>query len=69
LRNAIKFNFSESAQTGNAISLTPGLSPVAVGKTIQNRFNGFPRADKPLIRLADRHAASTRLKPGVSESD
>ena len=53
----------------NAISLTPGFSPVTVGKTIQNRFNGFPRARKPLKRLACRNATSTRLKPGVNESD
>jgi hypothetical protein len=53
----------------NAISLTPGFSPVTVGKTVQNRFNGFPRADKPLKRLACWHATFTRLKPGVNESD
>ena len=53
----------------NAISLTPGFSPVMIGKTIQNRFNGFPRAGKPLKRLTCRHATSTRLKPGVNESD
>jgi hypothetical protein len=53
----------------NAISLTPGFSPVTVGKAIQNRFNGFPRAGKPLKRLACRHATSIRLKPGVNESD
>ena len=40
-----------------------------VGKTMQNRFNGFPRASKPLKRLVDRHATSTRLKLGVNESD
>ena len=43
----------------NAISLTPGFSPVTVGKTIQNCFNGFPRAGKPLKRLACRNATST----------
>ncbi len=53
----------------NAIPLTPGFSPVTTGKIVQNRFNGFPRADKPLKRLACRHARSTRLKPGVGESD
>jgi len=53
----------------NAISLTPGFSPVTDGKTIQNRFNGFPRAGKPLKRLACQIANSTRLKPGVNESD
>ena len=42
----------------NAISLTPGFSPVMIGKTIQNRFNGFPRTGKPLKRLADRYATS-----------
>jgi hypothetical protein len=57
------------AQMSNAISLTPGFSPVTVGKTIQNRFNGFPRAGKPLKRLVYRNATSTRLKPGVNESD
>ena len=54
------------AQTSNAISLTPGFSPVMAGKTIQNRFNGFSRADKPLKRLAYLYATSTRLKPGVN---
>ena len=51
----------------NAVSLTPGFSPVRVGETGQNRFNGFPRAGKPLKRLAGRWAANTRLKPGVNE--
>ena len=51
----------------NAISLTPGFSPVMAGKTCQNRFNGFPRARKPLKRLARRRAFTTRLKPGVNE--
>jgi len=51
----------------NAISLTPGFSPVMVGKTIQNRFNSFSRHGKPLKRLAYRHATSTQLKPGVNE--
>jgi hypothetical protein len=37
------------------------------GETRQNRFNGFPRAGKPLKRLAGRWAANTRLKPGVYE--
>jgi hypothetical protein len=36
-----------------AISLTPGFSPVVVSEKFQNRFNGFPRADKPLKRLAN----------------
>jgi hypothetical protein len=26
----------------NAISLTPGFSPVTVGNMFHNRFNGFP---------------------------
>ena len=41
------------------------LQPVMVGETGQNRFNGFPRAGRPLKRLAGRRAANTRLKPGV----
>jgi hypothetical protein len=53
----------------NTISLTPDFSPVTAGMTVQNRFNGFPRADQPLKRLDDRHATSTRLKPGVNEND
>jgi hypothetical protein len=53
----------------NAISLTPGFSPVMVGRAIQNRFNGFPGADKPLKRLIYQHATSTRLKPGVNVID
>jgi hypothetical protein len=52
----------------NAISLTPGFSPVTAGKALRNRFNGFTGAGKPLKRLADRHASTTRLKPGVNES-
>jgi hypothetical protein len=51
----------------NAVSLAPGFSPVMFGETRQNRFNGFPRAGKPLKRLAGRWAANTRLKPGVNE--
>src|ERR1017187_3316385 len=53
----------------HAISLTPGFSPVAPGHTLQNRFNGFPRAGKPLKRLACLRAFTTPLKPGVNESD
>ena len=53
----------------NAISLTPGFSPVMIGKTIQNRFNGFLRAGKPLKRPADRNITSTRPKPDVNERD
>jgi hypothetical protein len=52
----------------NAISLTPGFSPVMVGKIFHNRFNGFPRGGKPLKRLVCRRASLTRLKPGVNES-
>jgi hypothetical protein len=51
----------------NAISLTPGFSPVMSGPVDQNRFNGFSRARKPLKRLAHRNAFATRLKPGVNE--
>jgi hypothetical protein len=51
----------------NAISLTPGFSPVLAGKASQNRFNGFPRAVKPLKRLVHRNHYATRLKPGVNE--
>ena len=53
----------------NAISLAPGFSPVIVAYTFQNRFNGFPRADKPLKRLASGPASITRLKPGANLSD
>jgi hypothetical protein len=53
----------------HTVSLTPDFSPMTVGKTVQNRFNGFPSADKPLKRLDVRNAASTRLKPGANESD
>jgi hypothetical protein len=53
----------------NAISLTPGFSPVMADKEHQNRFNGFFRADKPLKRLARPDIFSTRLKPGVNESN
>jgi hypothetical protein len=42
------------------ISLTPGFSPVMADIESQNRFNGFPRAGKPLKRLA----ARTRESPG-----
>jgi hypothetical protein len=51
----------------NAVSLAPGFSPVMFGETRQNRFNGFPRAGKPLKRLAGPCVANTRLKPGVNE--
>ena len=51
----------------NSISLTTGFSPVPTEKRIQNRFNGFPRAGKPLKRLACLKASITRLKPGVKE--
>jgi hypothetical protein len=52
----------------NDHSLTPGFSPVMADVKIQNRFNGFSRADKPLKRLACRNAGATRLKPGVNET-
>jgi hypothetical protein len=55
------------ALISNAISLTPGFSPVMAGKAGQNRFNGFLRASKPLKRLARRNTCTTRLKPGVNE--
>jgi hypothetical protein len=32
----------------NTISLTPGFSPVTTGEALQNRFNGFLHAVKPL---------------------
>jgi hypothetical protein len=57
------------ASIRNAISLTPGFSPVMAGKAGQNRFNGFLRAGKPLKRLVRRNACTTRLKPGVNESN
>jgi hypothetical protein len=57
------------AKMSNAISLTPGFSPVTAGKIFPNRFNGFSRADKPLKRLVGRRASLTRLKPGVNQSD
>jgi hypothetical protein len=37
----------------SVISLTPGFSPVLAGKESKNRFNGFPRASKPLKRLTN----------------
>jgi hypothetical protein len=52
----------------NIISLTPGFSPVLAGLADQNRFNGFSRAGKPLKRLIDRDAFTTRLKPGINEN-
>jgi hypothetical protein len=53
----------------NAISLTPGFSPVRADPECQNRFNGFPRAGKPLKRLIHPNAFTTRLKPGVNEGN
>jgi hypothetical protein len=53
----------------NSISLTPGFSPGFTGQDDQNRFNGFPSAGKPLRRLARKEASTTRLKPGVNESN
>jgi hypothetical protein len=52
----------------NAFSLTPGFSPVPARKRETNRFNGFPRADKPLKRLAHRVTFVTALKRGVNET-
>jgi hypothetical protein len=52
----------------NAISLTPGFSPVIAGAEDQNRFNGITRAGKPLKRLIRPNAFTARLKPGVYES-
>jgi hypothetical protein len=52
----------------NLILLTPGFSPVLAGQADQNRFNGFPRAGKPLKRLIHRDVFTTRLKPGVNEN-
>jgi hypothetical protein len=51
-----------------AFSLTPGFSPVSPAGQARNRFNGFPRAGKPLKRLGHRDAFTTRLKPGVNEN-
>jgi hypothetical protein len=42
---------------------------VIADQTAQNRFNGFPLADKPLKRLARRNVCTTRLKPGVNENN
>ena len=51
----------------NAISLTPGFSPVTGDANPENRFNGFPPAGKPLKRLASIRRPDTRLKPGANE--
>ncbi len=53
----------------NAISLTPGFSPVTRDANPENRFNGFPPAGKPLKRLASIRRPDTRLKPGVNETE
>ncbi len=50
-----------------ALSLTPGLSPLAAAVGNDNRFNGFPRVGKPLKRLAHFMHGNTRLKPGANE--
>jgi hypothetical protein len=47
--------------------INTGLQPGDGRRNLSNRFNGFPRAGKPLKRLAGRRAANTRLKPGVNE--
>jgi hypothetical protein len=50
-------------------SLTQGFSPVSVGGSEQNRFNGFPAAStKPLKRFCSGLGGSTGLKPGVNET-
>ncbi len=48
-------------------SLAPGFSPVNADMDSGNRFNGFPRAGKPLKRLTALYRTDTRLKPGVNE--
>jgi hypothetical protein len=58
---------TSGATSSATISLTPGFSPVNRGAEIENRFNGFPHAGKPLKRLASRADFDTRLKPGVNE--
>jgi hypothetical protein len=51
------------------LSLTPGFSPVTGEGESLNRFNGFPRAAKPLKRLKFASRVHTGLKPGVNERD
>ena len=50
------------------LSLTPGFSPVTHDLECLNRFNGFPRTEKPLKRLSLVRLADTGLKPGVNEN-
>lgn len=58
----------DPAQMSEAILLTLGFSPVMTTRKCPNRFNGFPRAGKPLKRLDSASPlATTRLKPGVIE--
>jgi hypothetical protein len=57
------------AKMRHEFSLTPGFSPVQKSGKVKNRFNGFPRASKPLKRLALRTTCYTGLKPGVNEID
>jgi hypothetical protein len=67
--NIGRLPLSNLASINNAISLTPGFSPVMAGNAGQNRFNGLLRADKPLKRLARWNACASRLKPGVIEPE
>lgn len=54
-------------QQRSVLSLTPGFSPVTGDGESFNRFNGFPRAGKPLKRLVFLGRVHTGLKPGVNE--
>jgi hypothetical protein len=49
-------------------SLTPGFSRVLKAHEHRNRFNGFPRLEKPLKRLKRPGRLVTWLKSGVNES-
>jgi hypothetical protein len=40
-----------SEKMNSQFSLTPGFSPVLVGRENKNRLNGFARDTKPLKRL------------------
>jgi hypothetical protein len=55
-------------QPRSGLSLTPGFSPVIGDGESFNRFNGFPRTEKPLKRLGFVRRVHTGLKPGVNES-
>ena len=54
-------------QPRSGILLTPDFSPVIGDGESFNRFNGFPRARKPLKRLEFVSRVHTGLKPGVNE--